>query len=207
MLTLKQQKQTSRLLHIHTYKPYTTHPPVFPPTVSLTEYSHMKLWCVPVHLSPWRTYSVQCFNDGAYLHRVILYMERRKCMNAWLYAPVHSVYARMRCVCEGSLCTHEPSGHPLLPWRGLCEVLSAWPLRSPVATGGLLRSTSIPGSQPQKRKFGSFKWRGCSRAIYRALYRSSATHDIPYENQCVWCLWCMSMSDGGWGAAGSGVVG
>jgi len=72
----------------------------------------------------------------------------------------------------------------LLPCHGPCEVLSAWPLRSPVATGGLLHSTFNPGSRPQKRKFGSLKWRGCSRAIYRALYRSSTTHDIPYENQC-----------------------
>lgn len=40
-----------------------------------------------------------------------------------------------------------------------------------------------PRQQPQKRKFGSLKWRGCSLAISRALYRSSTTHDIPYENQ------------------------
>lgn len=72
-----------------------------------------------------------------------------------------------------------------MPCRGPSEVLSAWPLWSPVATESLLHSTSSPGSRPQKRKFGSLKWRGCSRAIYRALYRSSATHDIPYENQCV----------------------
>lgn len=53
-----------------------------------------------------------------------------------------------------------------LPCHVPCEVLSAWPLWSPVATEGLQHSTSSPGSWPQKRKFGSFKWRGCSRAIY-----------------------------------------
>lgn len=95
-----------------------------------------------------------------------------------------------------------------LPCRGPCEVLSAWPLWSPVATEGLLHSTSSPGSRPQKRKFGSLKWRGCSRAIYRALYRSSATHDIPYENQCV-CgacgvVWCVSV--GGLGGVGGETV-
>lgn len=71
------------------------------------------------------------------------------------------------------------------PCRGPYEVLSAWPLWSPVATEGLLHSTFNPGSRPQKRKFGLLKWRGCSLAIYRVLYRSGTTHDIPYENQCV----------------------
>ncbi|MEQ2158600.1 hypothetical protein GOODEAATRI_014019 [Goodea atripinnis] len=71
-----------------------------------------------------------------------------------------------------------------MPCCGPCEVLSAWPLWSAMATGCLLHSTSNPCSRPQKRKFGLLKWRGCSLAIYRALYRSSTTHDIPYENQC-----------------------
>ncbi|MED6261402.1 hypothetical protein ATANTOWER_004753 [Ataeniobius toweri] len=71
-----------------------------------------------------------------------------------------------------------------LPCCGPCEVLSVWPLWSAMATGCLLHSTSNPCSRPQKRKFGLLKWRGCSLAIYRALYRSSTTHDIPYENQC-----------------------
>lgn len=69
-----------------------------------------------------------------------------------------------------------------LPCHVPCEVLSAWPLWSSVATEGLQHSTSSPGSRPQKRKFGSFKWRGCSWAIYRTLCWSSATHHIPYEN-------------------------
>lgn len=91
-----------------------------------------------------------------------------------------------------------------LPCRGPCEVLPAWPLWSPVATEGLLHSTFSPGSRPQKRKSGLLKWRGCSQAIYRALYRSSATHDIPYENQCVWCLWYSVYER--WGPRGSGRV-
>uniref|UniRef100_A0AAV2L9R6 Uncharacterized protein n=1 Tax=Knipowitschia caucasica TaxID=637954 RepID=A0AAV2L9R6_KNICA len=68
---------------------------------------------------------------------------------------------------------------PPVLWRGRSEVPRAWPLWLPVATGGSHCSTCVPGSRPQKRKFGSFKWWGCSRAIYRALYRLSATHDIP----------------------------
>lgn len=86
-----------------------------------------------------------------------------------------------------------------LTCRGPCEVLSAWPLWSPVATGGLLHSTSNPGSRPQKRKFGSHKWRGCSWAIYRAPYWSSTTHIIPYENEraCGACGACEY-----WGVAG-----
>lgn len=136
-------------------------------------------------------------------------------MNAWLNAPVHAVYARMRCVWGLSVCMWcvLRAIWSALPCRGPCEVLSAWPLWSPVATGGLLHSTSSPGSRPQKRKFGSPKWRGCSRAIYRALYRSSATHDIPYENQCV-CgacgMVCVSVGgkvgEGWWGKE-KGVVG
>lgn len=103
------------------------------------------------------------------------------------------------CVCVPVRCVWRPIWSPL-PCRGPCEVLSAWPLRSPVATEGLLHSTSSPGSRPQKRKFGSLKWRGCSWAIYRALYRSSATHDIPYENPvCVWCLWWGVCERWGWG--------
>ncbi|CAB1450665.1 unnamed protein product [Pleuronectes platessa] len=76
-----------------------------------------------------------------------------------------------------------------------------------MATGGLLHSTSSPGSRPQKRKFGSLKWRGCSRAIYRALYRPSATHDIPYENRCV-CGACgvVLVSVGGEGGVGGDEV-
>lgn len=116
---------------------------------------------------------------------------------------LHAIYARKICMwglCVPMRCVWRAIWSSL-QYRGPCEVLSAWPLRSPVATEGLLHSTSSPGSQPQKRKFGSFKWRGCSWAIYRALYRSSATHDIPYEDQCV-CgacgvVWCVSV--GGWG--------
>lgn len=69
-----------------------------------------------------------------------------KCMNAWLNAPVHAVYARIRCVCEGSVCQFDvcggPSGHPChavvplkccqrgrcgLPWRlkACCTALPA----------------------------------------------------------------------------------
>lgn len=70
----------------------------------------------------------------------------------------------------GSCCWMCVEGHLVtLPCLGPCEVLSAWPLWSAVATGCLLHSTSNPGSRPQKRKFGSLKWRGCSLAIYRAL--------------------------------------
>lgn len=123
---------------------------------------------------------------------------------------VHKCMAKCAGVCD--ICMHDVCVPMRYVWRaiwsslpchGPCEVLSAWPLRSPVATEGLLHSTSSPGSRPQKRKFGSLKWRGCSRAIYRALYRSSATHDIPYEKQCVWgacgvvCVWVLGVEGGG----------
>ena len=57
------------------------------------------------------------------------------------------------CVCECSL----PSAQGqlvTLPCRGPCEVPSAWPLWSPMATGGLLHSTSSPDCDLRKGNLG-----------------------------------------------------
>lgn len=123
----------------------------------------------------------ECAHTHAHTHSFVV-TEVHKCVAKC--AGVCDICMHDVCVCVPMRCVWRAIWSPL-PCHGPCEVLSAWPLRSPVATEGLLHSTSSPGSRPQKRKFGSLKWRGCSRAIYRALYRSSATHDIPYEKQCV----------------------
>lgn len=186
-----------------------THPPTH--CLPLREYScTVRHGCVrcDLHLSPCKHKNMLgvCFNECAPTYTLVYLCGYG---SAWVLGKMHwcmEAYTRTRCVCVWGLsvpmwCVWRAIWSPL-PCRGPCEVLSAWPLWSPVATEGLLHSTSSPGSRPQKRKFGSLKWRGCSRAIYRALYRSSATHDIPYENQCVCgacgvvCVWVLGV-DGG----------
>lgn len=89
---------------------------------------------------------------------------------------------------EGPVCQHHvrggPSGRPcqaVVPVKccqcGCCG--APWRLEA------CCTALPAPGGRPQKRKFGSLKWRGCSWSYFRASYRSSATHDIPYENQRV----------------------
>lgn len=72
-----------------------------------------------------------------------------------------------------------------MPGRGPCEVLSAWLLRSPVATEGLLHGTSSPRQPTSEKEIWVAQMEGLLPSYFRAFYRSSATHDIPYENQCV----------------------
>lgn len=168
-------KQTNPLLHTHRHKSNTqTSSHILPPSVSSTESARKHVWTISALCSACFTpptckllrtvcLSVLCIH----IHSLC----RHKCTSACTLVPVLSV-----AVSWAWRAIWSP-----LPCHVPCEVLSAWPLWSPVATEGLQHSTSSPGSRPQKRKFGSFKCRGCSWAIYRTLYWSSATHDIPYE--------------------------
>lgn len=177
----------------------------FPRPPSL--FDKVKACMISVHWVLWKTKSMSgvCFSACAQTCRFVYPVCKHG--GGWMHGLMHQCMQYTHgwgvCLCEASVslcdvCVRRAIWSPL-PCRGPCEVLSAWPLWSSVATRGLLHSTSSPVGRPQKRKFGSLKWRGCSRAIYRALYRSSATHDIPYEKQCVCgacgvlCVWVLGM--------------
>lgn len=173
-------KQTNPLLHTETQikhkNKFCTHPPTLCLVHSVCEKTCLNYFCIvfcfycPLQLE---SSLAPCINQCT-AYTSTLQTQTHQCMGATCSAlvPVLSV-----AVSWAWRAIWSP-----LPCHVPCEVLSAWPLWSPVATEGLQHSTSSPGSRPQKRKFGSFKWRGCSWAIYRTLCWSSATHHIPYEN-------------------------
>jgi len=194
-------KQTSHLLHTqiqtkHTHtEPHThTHTHTHIPNTSshLPTYIQLHSLC-DLHSSPCNhknplALSFKHTDTLACTHTIEVHECMTKCKCAICTVCTRIWVCVCVCVWEGSVCQRDvcggPSGHPRHATAPV-KCCQRGPLWSPVATGGSLRSTSSPGSRPQKRKFGSLKWRGCSRAICMALHRSSATHDIPYENQCV----------------------
>lgn len=118
----------------------------------------------------------------------------------------------VRCLwgfCVSPVCQRDvrggPSGQPcqaVVPvkccQRGCCG--APWRLKA------CCTALPAPGGRPQKRKFGSLKWRGCSRSYFRAFYRSSATHDIPYENRRVCMRTRVCVQTRAWTQAGCACV-